>query len=123
MDIEKLAYSVIGSSIEVHRHLGPGLLESTYETCLCWELQGKGIEIQRQVKLPISYKKRRLSDAYRLDILIESSIILELKTVDKILPIYEAQLLTYLKLSKLALGFILNFNVPVMKNGIKRFIV
>ena len=111
---------VIGACIEIHKHLGPGLLESAYEECLCYELSVRGIRFERQKPLPVRYKNVNLDCGYRLDLVFEGKIILELKTVEQLLPIHEAQLLTYLKLSGLTLGLLINSNVPVLKNGIKR---
>ena len=111
---------VIGCCIEIHKQLGPGLLESAYEECLCYELSALGIAFERQKPLPVKYKTVNLDCGYRLDLVIEGKIILELKTVEHLLPIHEAQVLTYLKLSGLTLGLLINFNVPVLKNGIKR---
>jgi GxxExxY protein len=114
---------VIGAAIEVHRHLGPGLLESAYEECLCWELKQAGLAVRRQVPLPVLYKEVKLDVGYRLDLVVEDRLIVELKTVESLLPIHEAQLLTYLKLSGLKTGLLLNFNSAVLKNGIKRLVV
>jgi GxxExxY protein len=111
---------VIGACIEIHRQIGPGLLESAYEECLCYELAQLGIHFERQKTLPVKYKSVRLDCGYRLDLVVENRIIIELKAVENILPIHEAQLLTYLKLSGFTLGLLINFNVPVLKNGIKR---
>jgi GxxExxY protein len=111
---------VIGACIEIHRHLGPGLLESAYEECLCHELSVAGLGFERQRPLPVKYKNINLDCGYRLDLVVENRIIVELKTVEQLLPIHDAQLLTYLKLSGLSLGLLINFNVPVLKNGIKR---
>ncbi|HET7626718.1 MAG TPA: GxxExxY protein [Verrucomicrobiae bacterium] len=111
---------VIGACIGIHKQLGPGLLQSAYEECLCYELSQRGIQFERQEPLPVTYKNVRLDCGYKLDLVIEGKIILELKTVENLLPIHEAQLLTYLKLSGLTLGLLINFNVPVLKNGIKR---
>jgi GxxExxY protein len=111
---------VIGACIEIHRQLGPGLLESAYEECLCYELSQLGIRFERQKPLPVKYKSVNLDCGYRLDLVIENRIIIELKTVENLLPIHEAQLLTYLKLSGFTLGLLINFNVPVLKNGIRR---
>ena len=111
---------VIGAAIEVHRALGPGLLESAYETCLCHELGLRQIQFQRQLELPVVYKGMPLDAGYRLDIVVEHQLILELKAVDRLMPVHEAQLLTYLKLAKLHVGLLLNFNVPALKNGIRR---
>ena len=111
---------VIGACIEVHRCLGPGLLESAYEHCLCYELSLAGLEFERQKPLPVVYKGVRLDCGYRLDVVVEDSLILELKAVETLLPIHTAQLLTYLKLSQLTLGLLINFNVPVLKSGLRR---
>lgn len=112
--------AVIGAAIEVHKALGPGLLESAYEECLCRELELRGIAYQRQVALPVTYKGVQLDCGYRLDILVENLVVIGIKTVEDVLPIHEAQLLTYLKLGGWQAGLILNFNVPVLKQGIKR---
>ncbi len=119
---DKFSKEIIGATIEVHRNLGPGLLESAYEECLCRELVIRGLTFERQKPLPLSYKGIKLDCGYRLDIVVEGLVILELKAVDRIEPIHEAQLLTYLKLAKLKLGILINFNVPVLKNGIKRIV-
>lgn len=119
---DKFSKEIIGAAIEVHRNLGPGLLESAYEECLCRELVIRGLTFERQKPLPLSYKGIKLDCGYRLDIVVEGLVILELKAVDRIEPIHEAQLLTYLKLAKLKLGILINFNVPVLKNGIKRIV-
>jgi GxxExxY protein len=111
---------IIGAGIEVHRVLGPGLLESAYEECLCHELNLRKLQFQRQVPLPVQYKEVNLDCGYRIDILVEDRVIVELKAVDVILPVHEAQLLTYLKLAKKRFGLLLNFNVPVLKKGIIR---
>ena len=112
---------VVDSAIKVHKALGPGLLESAYEACLAYELKGKGLTIESQVGLPLQYENITLDVGYRVDILIEKKVILELKAVEKLMPIHEAQLLSYLKLSKCKLGFLPNFNVYRMKDGIRRF--
>ena len=124
-DAETLSFNhlterVIGACIEIHRALGPGLLESAYEECLCYELSRAGIKFERQKPLPVHYKEVNLECGYRMDLVIERKLIVELKAVDEIAPIHEAQLLTYLKLSGLTLGLLINFNVPVLKAGIKR---
>jgi GxxExxY protein len=111
---------VIGAAIEVHRILGPGLLESAYEECLAFELKLAGFEIERQVELPVRYKSVDLNCGYRIDLRINNSLIVELKTVETFLPIHEAQLLTYLRLSGVTTGLLINFNVPVLKNGLRR---
>ena len=117
---DPLTESVLGAAIEVHRILGPGLLESAYEECLCHELSVKGLTFKRQVALPISYKGIKLDCSYRMDLVVDERLIVEVKTVEKILPIHEAQLLTYLKLTGIRTGLITNFNVPVLKDGIRR---
>ena len=113
---------IIGAAIEIHKILGPGLLESAYEECLSHELGLRGIAFERQVLLPIEYKGIKLDCGYRLDLLVENHIIVELKTVNGIDPIHEAQLLTYLRLKHERLGLIINFYVPVLKNGVKRIV-
>ena len=122
MDINQLSSKIIGASIEVHKGLGPGLLESTYEVCLCHEFDLRSLSYERQKALSIDYKGKNLDCGYRLDIVVENAIILELKSCERIEPIHKAQLLTYLKLSGLNLGLILNFNVPVMRDGIVRIV-
>ena len=122
MDINKLSSQIIGAAIEVHKALGPGLLESTYEECLCHELGLRGLSLERQKPLAVRYKGMRLYCGYRLDIVVENAIILELKSCEKIEQIHRAQLLTYLKVSGLSLGLLLNFNVTVMRDGIIRIV-
>ncbi|MCK5680603.1 GxxExxY protein [bacterium] len=119
---DELSYKIIGAAIEVHRHLGPGLLESAYEECLCQELKTQKINFNRQVPLPVKYKGIELDCGYRLDIVIENLIIIELKAVEKTLPIHEAQLLTYLKLTGFKIGLLINFNNVVLKDGINRIV-
>ena len=120
LSFNELTDRVIGACIEIHRALGPGLLESAYEECLCYELSAAGIRFERQKPLPVHYKGVNLDCGYRLDLVIEQKLIVELKAVESLLPIHEAQLLTYLKLSGLTLGLLINFNVPVLKSGIKQ---
>ena len=120
MTINDLSGIVIGAAIEVHKVLGPGLLESAYENCLCHELQLRNIVFERQKPLPITYKGVNLDCGYRLDVVVQGMLVLEVKACDRIEPIHQAQLLTYLKLSGLSLGLLLNFNVPVMRDGIVR---
>lgn len=122
VDIDRLSNKIIGAAIEVHKALGPGLLESVYEECLCEELDFRGMRFERQKPLAVFYRTRKLDCGYRLDVVVENSIILELKSCEKMEPIYEAQLLTDLKLSGLHLGLLLNFNVTMMKDGIKRIV-
>ena len=121
-NLNELTGKIIGAAIEVHNALGPGLLESAYEECLCYEFGTRGINYERQKPLAIVYKKQTLDCGYRLDVVVENAVILELKAVDKIEEIHKAQLLTYLKLSGLTVGMILNFNVPVLKDGIVRIV-
>jgi GxxExxY protein len=122
MDINELSSKIIGAAIEVHKKLGPGLLESVYEECICHELSLRGISFERQKPLPVVYKGKKLDCGYRFDIVVEKAIILELKSCERIEPIHRAQLLTYLKLSGLNLGLLLNFNTPVMRDGIVRIV-
>lgn len=117
---EKLSHEIRGAAIEVHKTLGPGLLESLYEECLCRELSLRGRRFRRQIPMPVSYKGVQLDCGYRLDVLVEELIVLELKSVEVILPLHEAQLLTYLRLSGKRLGLLMNFNVELMKDGIIR---
>jgi GxxExxY protein len=117
---DPLTEKIIGAAIEVHRTLGPGLLESAYEECLCFELSELGLPYRRQVDLPINYKTVKLDCGYRMDLVVNKQVIVELKTVEKLLPIHEAQLLTHLRLSGIRTGLLLNFNVPAMRQGIKR---
>jgi GxxExxY protein len=117
----ELTRQIIGAAIEIHRHLGPGLLESTYETCLLYELEKLELFVQKQVALPVVYKELQLPKAYRIDLLVNDQIVVELKAVDKILPVHEAQVLSYLKLSQRKVGLLLNFNVKIMKDGVRRF--
>jgi GxxExxY protein len=117
---EELTNQMLGAAIEVHKSLGPGLLESAYEECLCRELHLRGIRFERQVVVPVAYKGVNLDCGYKLDLLIENTVILELKCVERITSIHEAQLLTYMKLLSKPVGFIINFNVPVLRAGIVR---
>lgn len=123
MEINDLTGQIIGAAIEVHKALGPGLLESVYEECLCHELGLRQIRYKRQEALPVIYKGVRVDCGYRIDLLVENLVILELKYVERTEPIHDAQLLTYLKLTGLRLGLLINFNVPVLKEGIKRLIL
>ena len=118
--LEELTGNICSAAIEVHKQLGPGLLESAYEECLCHELNLRNIAFQRQVQLPVLYKNVRLDCGYQMDVIVEDQVVLELKSVESILPVHEAQLLTYLRLSQKRVGMILNFNVPLMKDGIIR---
>ena len=122
MDLEKTGRDIIGAAIKVHSTLGPGLLEAVYQTCLAYELRNMGLPVQCEVALPVVYGDVRIETGYRIDMIVEDSIIIENKTVEKLLPIHEAQLLTYLKLRGCKLGFLLNWNVTLMKDGIKRMV-
>lgn len=119
-DYNRLTDSIIAAAIEVHKELGPGLLESVYEVCLVSVLKSKGVSVKRQVVLPVFFKGEQLEKEFVIDILVENNIVLELKSVEAILPIHEAQLVTYLKLSDKKLGLLINFNVPLLKEGIRR---
>jgi GxxExxY protein len=120
---DPLTDRIIGLAIEVHRGLGPGLLESAYQECLCFELREHEIPYRRQVPLPVRYKSVDLDCGYRMDIVVEEKLILELKIAERLLPVHEAQLLTYLKLSGIRTGLLLNFNTPVLKDGLRRMVI
>lgn len=122
MEFDVLSNRVIGCALEVHRELGPGLLESAYEYCLLYELRNTGISAQHQVELPLHYKDVRLDCGYRMDFVVEGEIIIELKCVERLMPIHDAQLLTYLKLSGLKIGLLMNFNERYLKDGLKRMV-
>jgi GxxExxY protein len=121
MELNEITKTIIGCAIEVHRTLGPGLLESAYEECLIFELLKKGLNLQRQQPVPVVYKEIKLDYGYRIDILVESSVVIELKAVDAINPVHEAQLLTYLKFAHKPIGLLINFNVATLKDGVRRF--
>jgi GxxExxY protein len=123
VELEKIAAEIVDGSIRVHSELGPGLLENSYEICLFHELTQRGLHVERQVELPIHYRNVRLDAGYRLDLLIENSVIVEIKAVDRLLAVHTAQVLTYLKLSKKRLGFLINFNSAPLKTGIKRLVL
>ncbi len=120
---DPLTEKIIGAAIEVHRALGPGLLESAYEECLCHELRLGGFAFVRQQPLPVIYKGVHLDCGYRLDIVVDGRVIVELKTADRLLPIHEAQILTYLRLAGIHTGLLLNFNVPALRQGLKRMVL
>ena len=120
MTDEMLTQEIIGACIEVHRHLGPGILESAYEQCLCHELTLRGLRFRRQVDLPVHYKGVLLDCGYRIDVIVEERVIVEIKSVVKMIPVFEAQLLTHLRLSGIRIGLLINFNVPLLKEGIVR---
>jgi GxxExxY protein len=117
-----LTEKIIGLAIKVHRTLGPGLLESVYSQCLSWELQQHGLQIEREIPLPLVYEGHRLDKGFQADIIVERAVLLELKTVEHILPLHESQTCTYLRLSNCQIGLLLNFNTQLMKEGIRRFI-
>lgn len=120
---DPISSSVIGAAIEVHRILGPGLLESAYEECLCHEVSLRGIAFERQLALPVNYKGMKLDCGYRLDIVLPGKLAIEVKAVEALAPIHDAQLLTYLKLSGIRTGLLLNFNVPLLRDGIRRLVL
>jgi GxxExxY protein len=117
---EDLTKEIIGAAIEVHKTVGPGLLEGVYEECLCHELKLRGLSFVRQIIVPVTYKGVILDCGYRLDLLVENTVILELKSVDRVHPIFEAQLLTYMRMLKKPVGLLINFNVPILRSGIVR---
>lgn len=119
----ELTERLIACAIEVHRHLGPGLLESAYDECFCYELEKNGIPSERQKALPLTYKEIKLDCGYRMDVVADRKVVVELKCVDRILPIHEAQLLTYLKLSGCKVGLLINFHAATLKEGIKRLVL
>jgi GxxExxY protein len=120
--INEITETIIGSAIAVHKSLGPGLLESAYEACMAFELADRGVSVERQKALPVVYRNVKLDCGYRLDLLVEEKVIVELKAIDRLLPIHSAQLLSYLKLSKCKVGLLINFNVKILKNGLCRII-
>ena len=122
-ETERVARQVMDSAFKVHRALGPGLLESVYELCLCHELARQGISFERQVCLPVVYEGMRVDAGLRLDLLVAGLVVVELKAVERVIPLYESQLLTYLKLSEKRLGLLINFNVPLLKDGFKRVVL
>ena len=122
MEIDTITGKIIGAAIDVHKTLGPGLLESAYEACLVYELVNQGLKIKQQVPLPIKYKEITLDCTYRLDLLVEEKVVVELKSIDALAPIHRAQLLSYLKISGCKAGLLINFNVKVLKDGILRIV-
>jgi GxxExxY protein len=122
MDIEEIARKIVDAAIKVHTALGPGLLESAYQKCVGYELKRDGLKVECEVVLPITYENIKIDAGYRIDMIVEGCVIVENKTVEKLMPIHEAQLLTYLKMKNYKLGFLLNWNVPRMKDGIKRMV-
>ena len=123
MEVNVITKNIIGASIDVHKALGPGLLESTYEECLCYELEQRKIQYVRQYNLPIKYKDVHIDCGYRIDLLIEEKVVVELKAVERLLPLHDAQLLSYLKSGNWKVGLLINFNVPVLIRGIRRKII
>lgn len=123
MEVDKLTEQVIGLAIEVHRHLGPGLLESAYQECLYYELSKANLKAEREKKLPISYKEIRIDHGYRIDLLIEDRLVIELKAVDVITDVHKAQIISYLRLGKYKTGLLINFNTKLLSKGITRFSV
>ena len=120
--LNRITETIIGCAIEVHRALGPGLLESAYEECTCHEICQHGLDIRRQVPLPVVYKGVKLDCGYRMDLVVENLVVVEFKTVERLLPVHDAQLLSYLKLSGMSLGLLINFHVPVLKDGLRRIV-
>ncbi len=123
MEFDDLSNCVIGAALEVHKNLGSGLLESAYEAALAYELQERSISFKQQASLPVKYKNIEIDCAYRIDLLIENMLIVELKSVEKVLPIHQAQLMTYMKLANIPTGLLINFNTKLLKNGIKRVVL
>lgn len=122
MEINEITRRIIGCAIEVHKALGPGLLESAYEECLVYELQKAGLQVLRQKPVPVIYKEIHLEQGYRIDLLVEGLVVVELKSVEILNPVHEAQILTYMKFAEKKIGLLINFNVLVLKDGIRRFI-
>jgi GxxExxY protein len=120
--LDRITESIIGAAIEVHRALGPGLLESAYEACLAFELIERGLKVEQQKALPVVYREVRLDCGYRLDLLVEGAVIVEVKAVDHLAPVHQAQLLSYLKLSGCRVGLLINFNVKILKDGLRRVV-
>lgn len=123
MDVSEVTSNIIGAAVDVHRELGPGLLESSYEECMVFELKVRGMAVERQRHLPLTYKGMRLKCGYRLDLVVNEAVVVELKTVEQLDPIHTATVLTYLKISGLRVALLINFNVPLLKHGIRRIIL
>ena len=121
--ITQLTQKIIGAAIEVHRHLGPGLLESAYETCLAYELEKAGLRVERQKPLSVTYKEIQLEQGYRVDLWVERQVIVELKAVEEITDVHQAQILSYLKFSGCRVGLLINFNVNLLKDGLRRYVM
>ncbi|HTC19887.1 MAG TPA: GxxExxY protein [bacterium] len=122
-ELDKIAAGVVDAAYKIHRHFGPGLLESAYEACLFREMQKRGFEVERQVEVPLIYDNEKIEIGFRIDLLVQDRLIVELKAVESLQPIHEAQVLTYLRIMNQRLGLLINFNVPLIKNGIKRIIL
>jgi GxxExxY protein len=122
-ETDRIAKEIVDSAFQVHTHLGPGLLENAYESCLLHELARRGLKAERQLEVPLEYKGVHLDAGFRLDVLVEKKVIVEIKSVESLMPIHRAQVLTYLKLAGLHLGFLINFNVPIIKKGIERIVL
>ncbi len=120
MDVNRVTREIIGAAIAVHRELGPGLLESAYEACLAYELNQRGLRVEQQKPLPVVYREVRLECGYRLDLVVEDTVIVELKSVEKLMPVHQAQVLSYLRLANCPVGLLINFNVKVLINGVHR---
>lgn len=123
MEFDPVSNQIVGGAIEVHRTLGPGLLENVYEQALAYELITNGLKVHSQVAMPVAYKSVKLDCGFRIDLLVEEKVVVELKSVETLLPLHEAQLLTYLKLTGCKIGLLINFNVPLLKNGLKRMVL
>lgn len=123
MEVNQVTEAIIGAAIEVHRHLGPGLLESVYQACMAKEMELRSLVFEQEKPIPLNYKGLKIDNGYRIDFLVEHTVVAELKTVESLLPVHEAQLLTYLKLTGCKVGLLINFNVPVLKNGLKRMVL
>jgi GxxExxY protein len=123
MEINQITEKIIGCAIELHKNLGPGLLESAYEECLAYELVNAGLKIDRQKAVPVVYKEIKLECGYRIDILVEDSVVIELKSIEAFNPVHEAQILTYMKFAEKKVGLLINFNVTLLKNGLKRYVL
>ncbi len=121
-ELNEITRQIIGAAIEVHRALGPGLLESSYQACLAYELAQRGLSFRQQVELPLAYKEVKLDCGYRLDLLVEEAVVVELKAIEGLTSVHEAQVISYLKLGKYRVGLLINFNVKVLKNGVRRFV-
>jgi len=121
MLINQLTKTIIGSAIEVHKILGPGLLESAYEECLAYEISNQGLIVEKQIPVPVTFKNIQLACGYRIDLLVENCVVIELKSIDELAPVHEAQILTYMKFANKKIGLLINFNVALLKDGIRRF--